>query len=52
MMIKTTSEGSLYCKNAIGKGNKTAITDPITGIKFRIKVSVPKINASSNPRNQ
>ena len=27
-------------------------TDPITGIKLSMKVNVPKINASSNPKNQ
>ena len=39
-IIKITKVGSLYCKKAIGNGSKTAITDPITGIKFRIKVRV------------
>ena len=52
IIIKITSVGSLYCKKAIGKGRRTAMTDPITGIKFKIKVNVPKINANSNPRNQ
>ena len=37
---------------ATGIGIKTAITDPKTGIKFNIKVKVPKINASSMPKNQ
>ena len=40
------------CKTAIGSGRSTAITDPITGIKFKIKVRVPKIKASSKPKNQ
>ena len=51
-IIRITSVGSLYCKKAIGSGNKTAITEPITGIKFKIKVSVPNMNANSRPRNQ
>ena len=37
-------------RNAIGNGNNTAITEPITGIKFKIKVNVPNINASSKPK--
>ena len=36
----------------MGRGNKTAITDPITGIKLSINVKEPNINASSKPRNQ
>ena len=51
-MTKITYEGSLNWRNAIGKGTSTAIIDPITGIKFNKKVIVPKISASSKPRNQ
>ena len=50
-IIKITSVDHCIVK-AIGKGRRTTITDPITGIKFKIKVNVPKINANSNPRNQ
>ena len=52
MIINITNVGSLYCKKAIGKGSKTAITEPITGIKFKMNVNVPNMNANSNPRNQ
>ena len=37
---------------AIGNGSKTAITEPITGIKFKINVKLPKMNANSKPKNQ
>ena len=51
-IISTTRVGSLYWRKAIGSGSKTAITDPITGIKFKMNVKLPKIKANSNPKNQ
>ena len=51
-MINITEVGSVNCKNATGNGIITAITEPITGIKFKINVKEPKISASSKPRNQ
>ena len=35
-IINITKVGSVYCKNAIGNGSRTAITDAITGIKLSI----------------
>ena len=52
IIINTTSVGSLYWRKAIGNGSKTAITEPITGIKFKINVKLPKMNANSKPKNQ
>ena len=43
---------SVNWRKAIGRGINTAITEPITGIKFNINVRDPKINASSIPKNQ
>ena len=51
-IISKTEERSGNCRTAIGIGSNTAITDPITGIKFNINVNVPKIKASSKPKNQ
>ena len=51
-IIKRTEDKSGNCKIAIGIGNSTAIIEPTTGIKFNINVKEPKINASSNPKNQ
>ena len=44
-MISNKDVGTENCKKAIGIGNYTAIIDPKTGIKLRIKVKEPKINA-------
>ena len=52
IIINTTSVGSLYWRKAIGSGSKTAITEPITGIKFKINVKLPKMKANSKPKNQ
>ena len=52
MITKINKVGSLYCKNAMGRGSNTAIIEPITGIKFKMKVKEPNINANSNPSSQ
>ena len=51
-IINSTEDKSVYCKIAIGIGNKTATIEPTTGIKLSIKVKEPKINANSKPKNQ
>ena len=51
-IIKSTEDKSVYCKIAIGIGNKTAMIEPTTGIKLSIKVKEPKIKANSKPKNQ
>ena len=35
-----------------GGYTKTAITEPITGIKFKMNVKLPKMKANSKPKNQ
>ena len=51
-MTDIKNDGSVNCKNAMGRGKRTAIIDPNTGIKFNINVSDPKIKANSSPKNQ
>ena len=51
-IINSTEDKSVYCKIAIGIGNKTAMIEPTTGIKLSIKVKEPKIKANSKPKNQ
>ena len=52
IIINTIEDKSEYCRIAIGIGKRTAIIEPTTGIKFKINVKEPKINASSKPKNQ
>ena len=51
-IISKTDDRSVYWSTAIGIGSNTAITEPITGIKFKINVKLPKMKANSRPKNQ